>query len=497
MSSEQDQSGWQLSQEQFQFIEDTLKDALLQQVDRRVEELQGTQQRLLDEALQHVDDRLGELQGTLRDGEEGDEGVTVLPDFQQMAAEASAEQAEATKRFFLEEIERRLDKSRDAVDERLRPVAGDVGGGSAGKRKSHDRRMLIGMAGVLALLGVLGFFAVGVQVGRVLDDRATEFAELRGSADETLASLAARSQEADSIGRALASDAEAIRGIASAEGLRTSIIADLTADPGFISRVTGPRGPGGPPGAAPENIAYGPGRFTFSNPSGVSVATIGADVRGEGLARVASSSGQTEISLQAAADSSSVVVDGGRGARAYVGTLGGTQARVQVSNATGDGGVTIRSEGGLGAVLVNGRSIADFAEVFELATRDKVEPGTVMSVADDRGRLAPSTHSYDPRAVGIVSGAGGLHPGMVLGTREDGTTDLPIAISGQVYVRVSNEGGPIGIGDLLVPSSEPGVAMAVHDPGRAMGSVIGKALEPLRAGGSSRFGLIRALVMVR
>lgn len=41
MSSEQDQSGWQLSQEQFQFIEDTLKDALLQQVDRRVEEFEG------------------------------------------------------------------------------------------------------------------------------------------------------------------------------------------------------------------------------------------------------------------------------------------------------------------------------------------------------------------------------------------------------------------------------------------------------------------------
>ena len=295
----------------------------------------------------------------------------------------------------------------------------------------------------------------------------------------------------------MASDAEAIRGIASAEGLRASIIEDLTSDQGFISRVTGPSGPEGPPGTAPENVSYDPGRFTFSNPSGVSVATIGADGSGEGLARVASSSGQTEISLHADGDSSSVVVDGGRGARAYVGTLGGTQARVQVSNATGDGGVTIRSEGGLGAVLVNGRSIADFAEVFELTTRDDVEPGTVMSVADDRGRLAPSTHAYDPRAVGIVSGAGGLHPGMVLGTREDGTTDLPIAISGQVYVRVSNEGGPIGIGDLLVPSGEPGVAMAVDDPRRAMGSVIGKALEPFPDGGSARRGLVRALVMVR
>ena len=98
--------------------------------------------------------------------------------------------------------------------------------------------------------------------------------------------------------------------------------------------------------------------------------------------------------------------------------------------------------------------------------------------------------------VGVVSGAGVLQPGMRIGTREDGSNDLPIALIGQVYVRVSTENGPIQIGDLLVSSSRTGVAMRAADPSRAIGTVIGKALETYDAP-PEKEALVRMLVMNR
>jgi len=148
---------------------------------------------------------------------------------------------------------------------------------------------------------------------------------------------------------------------------------------------------------------------------------------------------------------------------------------------------------GKGTVEVNGNRLADFSEVFELARRDGVIPGTVMS-ADGRGMLGPSRRSYDPGVVGVVSGAGDLQPGMRIGSREDGSKDLPVALIGQVYVRVSSENGAIQLGDLLVSSSKSGVAMRASDPARTLGTVIGKALESYEAS-ADREGLIRMLVM--
>jgi hypothetical protein len=83
---------------------------------------------------------------------------------------------------------------------------------------------------------------------------------------------------------------------------------------------------------------------------------------------------------------------------------------------------------------------------------------------------------------------------MRIGSRHDGTTDLPVALTGQVFVRVSDEAGSIAVGDLLVASSTPGVAMRATDRLRAIGAVIGKALEPRDGEGE---GLVRMLVMVR
>ncbi|HBL26233.1 MAG TPA: hypothetical protein DD490_05290 [Acidobacteria bacterium] len=155
---------------------------------------------------------------------------------------------------------------------------------------------------------------------------------------------------------------------------------------------------------------------------------------------------------------------------------------------------------GTGVVQVNGQEVHDYAEVFELATRQGVEPGMVMAVAGPGGRIAPAAASYERRVVGVISGAGGLQPGMVVGSREDGSNDLPLAVSGQAFVRVCLEGGSVEPGDLLVASSIPGVAMRAAEAERAAGAVIGKALEAFGPGldqGAEGQGLVRMMVMLR
>jgi hypothetical protein len=158
----------------------------------------------------------------------------------------------------------------------------------------------------------------------------------------------------------------------------------------------------------------------------------------------------------------------------------------------GNSGVTVSPDG----IWLGDRKLHDFAEIFELATREGVEPGTVLSAGREDG-LAPSSSPYDAAVVGVVSGAGGLRPGLVLGGREDGTNDLPVALSGTVYVRVSAEGGALNPGDLLVTSSVPGLAMRADDQQRAFGAVIGKALEAWAPKSETESGLVHILVMAR
>ena len=137
----------------------------------------------------------------------------------------------------------------------------------------------------------------------------------------------------------------------------------------------------------------------------------------------------------------------------------------------------------------------DYADVFELATRDNVLPGTVMSVTSDGKGIAPSEIPYDRKVVGIISGAGNLQTGTILGRRKDGSTDLPVAVAGQVYVRVSLEGGAIQVGDLLVSSSTPGVAMKATDQEKAFGTVVGKAIEPYNGNTKNDEGLVKMLIL--
>lgn len=53
---------------------------------------------------------------------------------------------------------------------------------------------------------------------------------------------------------------------------------------------------------------------------------------------------------------------------------------------------------------------------------------------------------------------------------------------GKVYCKVDAGYAPVAAGDLLTSSPTPGHAMKAANPARAFGSVIGKALRPLREG---------------
>jgi hypothetical protein len=123
----------------------------------------------------------------------------------------------------------------------------------------------------------------------------------------------------------------------------------------------------------------------------------------------------------------------------------------------------------------------DCAEEFDVVAAEEVGPGTVV-VLDNEGNVRQSTEAYDRRVAGVVSGAGNLRPGIVLGRRPGASFRLPVALVGKVFCRVDADMSPIQVGDLLTTSSTPGHAMKASEPAKAFGAVIGKALRPLESG---------------
>jgi hypothetical protein len=93
---------------------------------------------------------------------------------------------------------------------------------------------------------------------------------------------------------------------------------------------------------------------------------------------------------------------------------------------------------------------------------------------------------------GVVAGAGGIEPGLLLAQRGTALVDgeHPVALSGRVYAKADTSGGPIRPGDLLTTSERPGHAMRAADRERAGGAVLGKAMTALDEG----TGLVLVLV---
>jgi hypothetical protein len=153
-----------------------------------------------------------------------------------------------------------------------------------------------------------------------------------------------------------------------------------------------------------------------------------------------------------------------------------------------------------GAVQVNGNltctgdvflSGADCAEQFDLADA-AVEAGTLMVMNDD-GALRACDTAYDRRVVGVVAGAGDYRPGIVLDGRPLRDSRVAISLMGKAYCKVDAAAAPVEIGDLLTSSDTPGHAMKASDASQAFGSVVGKALQPLKSGR----GLIPILVTLQ
>lgn len=135
-------------------------------------------------------------------------------------------------------------------------------------------------------------------------------------------------------------------------------------------------------------------------------------------------------------------------------------------------------------LTVDGNIAAKYQDVAEwVPSSQTLKPGMVVVVDPGaRNEVIASTKSYETSVAGVVS----AKPGLILG--EAGHSKAQIATTGRVKVWVDATNGPIHPGDLLVTSSEPGVAMKsepvdlggikIHRPG----TIVGKALEPIESG---------------
>jgi hypothetical protein len=140
---------------------------------------------------------------------------------------------------------------------------------------------------------------------------------------------------------------------------------------------------------------------------------------------------------------------------------------------------------------------SDLSEQFQVRAVPgaTVDEGMLVRIDSEiPGQLAITTEPYDRRVVGVISGAGGIRPGMLMaqtGTEADG--EHAVALTGRVYCWADASTEPIEPGDLLTSSTVPGHAMKATDPRKAQGAIIGKAMSGLESGN----GLVLMLVTLQ
>lgn len=139
----------------------------------------------------------------------------------------------------------------------------------------------------------------------------------------------------------------------------------------------------------------------------------------------------------------------------------------------------------------------DLAERFDVRPVGDVAPMPGMVTVIDEttaGGLALCSQAYDRRVAGIISGAGGLKPGVELSQEDPGAKGrFLVALNGRVYCMADASFGAIQPGDLLTASTTVGHAMKVTDHDKAQGAVIGKAMTGLDSG----TGLVLVLVSLQ
>jgi hypothetical protein len=176
----------------------------------------------------------------------------------------------------------------------------------------------------------------------------------------------------------------------------------------------------------------------------------------------------------------------------------GDEASIRLGDHGADGDVNVFNRHGTRVIHLDGAAgdialgNADCAEEFDVDD-PAIEPGSVLVLDDEPGRLRVSDAPYDTRVAGILSGAGTYRPAIVLDRQPDREGRRPVALAGKTWCKVEAESAPVRVGSLLTTSSLPGHAMAATDRGRAFGAVLGKALAPLAAG----VGVVPVLVALQ
>lgn len=169
----------------------------------------------------------------------------------------------------------------------------------------------------------------------------------------------------------------------------------------------------------------------------------------------------------------------------------------------GSGGTTLMTlssdgnlwtAGAVSATVLTIRGGADLAEPFPIAGEAELEEGSVVVIDETRpGKLKLSTSACDRRVAGVISGAGGVRPGLLL--EQEGVIEggQHVSLTGRVYVKADARHAPIEPGDMLTTSDLPGHAMKAVDLTAAQGAILGKAMSRLEGG----TGLVLVLVTLQ
>lgn len=191
-----------------------------------------------------------------------------------------------------------------------------------------------------------------------------------------------------------------------------------------------------------------------------------------------------EIRLFAHDDADSTLIIRGSDAPGQGGEIlfidpGGTGTTMELD---GDYAGTGRSRIIVDELQIKGGS--DFAEFFDVASAGSAEPEAGMLVCIDEGapgKLVVSSKAGDRKVAGVISGAGGVRPGLMMGQGGSVANGAhPVAITGRVFVKAEASRRAIQPGDLLMTSDMPGHAMRAGRGSR--GAVIGKAMSGLAKG---------------
>jgi hypothetical protein len=215
------------------------------------------------------------------------------------------------------------------------------------------------------------------------------------------------------------------------------------------------------------------------------------------LNTVAPGAGQLNFGLYATASGSGEAVRGD--SQSGVGVVGTTTSTAGYGGYfinTAAGGIALWADG-LAQVktlrILGGSDLAEPFDVSSAPSQPTIEPGMVVVIDESHpGELRLTDQPYDSKVAGVVSGANGLAPGMIMKAegQEHADGSHPVAMTGRAWVWVDASFGAVKPGDLLTTSATAGHAMRASDQGRSFGAVVGKAMTGLDSGK----GLVLVLV---